>query len=513
MVRFTYYIDWDDDGFAGYDDISAYVKDAKWSIGMHESNQLTGDETIIDFILNNQDARFSPENSSSPYYGKMLPQKKIKVVAEVNGTEYTRYLGFCENFDVEPFVSKTAMLRGIGSKQYIQEQLVKLPLLEDVRSDEVIAAILEQLHLPPSMGDAWILGATGYSELGETTYLSDLSLGMELDTGASTFPYVADNWDSGFQGNQYVNKDWSTGFKGYDAIVDVVRAERGRFFFDREGKAIFWSRDRLQLNTSVVASYTQKDFVGGKYRSGKNVFNEIHVFAYPRSIEEGNSVVWELDAPVSVRRAIDEEIDAKWVDQESGVSISVVDPFVSSFVATGSVAYHIEYKAKGAEIRLDNQDNVRRRVDAMAISGRKMTTHNQVERLAIDGTSSAKYGRRELRIDSKLIDDPDFAQNVADYELSRWKDPRSEFTEVEMLVKNDVQALEVMSRQIGDRIRISDTSLGHDKEYFIIGEKHHRSLRFGYHVWWYLEEADMSQFWVLGEVGFSELGETTYLAL
>lgn len=508
-----YYIDWDGDGYGGYDDITEFVKDAQWSIGMHEPNQLSGDETILEIILNNFDSRFSPEYNSSPYYGKLVPNKRVYVVAEHLGVSYPMYLGFFDNLDVAPFIPKHAVLRCVGAKQYIQEQLVRLPLLENVRSDEIIEAILEQLALPPSLNDIWILGAEGFSELGETTYLGDLSLASELDEGNTTFAFVADNWDANFRGNQYVNNDWSTGFRGYEAIVDVLRAERGRFFFNRQGKAIFWARDRLQLNTSVVSSYVGSDFVDGKYSFGKDVFNDIRVMVYPRSIDDTPSEVWRLDERIRVGRFIDEVVNGRWAEQESGNTLSVIDPSVTSFTATGSVSYYVEYLAKGPKITFSNNDNIFRFVEEMVISGRQMKTHNKLERQAIDGLSNSQYGRKELRIDSKLMQDAGFAQNVADYELSRLKDPRGVFHHVEMLVDSPAKELAVLSRQIGDRIRLSDDSLGHDKEYFVMGEKHQRSLKNGYRVTWYLEEADMNHFWVLGTEGFSELGETTWLGL
>ena len=52
-----------------------------------------------------------------------------------------------------------------------------------------------------------------------------------------------------------------------------------------------------------------------------------------------------------------------------------------------------------------------------------------------------------------------------------------------------------------------------DGLYFIIGEEHDWGLRSGYKVTWFLEPAESNQFWLLGEAGFSELGETTFLGL
>ena len=44
-------------------------------------------------------------------------------------------------------------------------------------------------------------------------------------------------------------------FDVYRAIGDVTAAERGRFFFDREGKAVFWNRHHLLQGATPLAAF------------------------------------------------------------------------------------------------------------------------------------------------------------------------------------------------------------------------------------------------------------------
>ena len=345
--------------------------------------------------------------------------------------------------------------------------------------------------------------------------MSDLAPALALDTGLTTFPYVADNWDADFHGNQYVTKGWDSGFKGYEALLDVVMAERGRFFFSRGGVATFWARDRLQTNTTVVATYSGSDFVTAQYEFGARLFNDVRVAAYPRLADAGNSTVFDLDEPITIRPGKSRTLNCKYVNQDSEAKISVLDPYVLTFTSSGGeINYTIEYKARSASVTFTNvSTTIDGVVSVFTINGRRLTAYNKVELSAMDGVSRSLYGVRELRIDSKLMSDQGLAQNIADYELSRQSSARGEMLNVTRLILDDADCLDVLTRNVGDRISISDRQTGNAADYFIIGEKHQRSLQAGYRVTWYLELADMSQYWVIGESGFSELGETTYLGL
>lgn len=518
-VTFTFLIDWDsdDDWSEAYEDVSQYVKSANWSMGMNEPEALVGSETRLSMVLNNTDQRFSPENAGGPYYGELLPQRKVKVQSTFAETTRTMYVGWIDTIEPQGGDGRTIALRCVGAKQFIQDQKIRLPLLQNLRSDEVIEAILQHLQLPPALsGQHWILGLEGASELGETTYLADLAPSYSLDVGNTTFPYIADNWDAKFSGNQYVGESWEEGFKGFDAIKDVVKAERGRFFFDREGKAVFWNRARLQQAITLAATF-DNEHTNADYHYGEDIINDVTVMVYPRAIDGSNSVLWQLPEEIELRPASttsrDKVVRANFNEEDSGVEIAAMEAFIDSIVFTGDVDYRVEFDARSAKITLVNNDSIKNTVSSIVIKGKKVRTFDTIEIQVMDGVSRVAYGWREYVIDSKLQADVNLAESVADYELHRRKDPYGAFHSLEVQGVDDARNEQLVARTMGDRIRVLDTQLAHDGEYFIIGETHTWGLREGYKVRWNLERADTRRFWVLGEAGFSELGETTFLGL
>lgn len=518
-VTFTFEIDWDsdDDWDEHYEDVSKYVKSANWSMGMSKPFALMGSETRLSLVLKNEDKRFSPENTSGPYSGELLPQRKVRVQSTFEGTTRTMYVGWIDTIEPQGGDGRTVAIRCVGAKQFLQDQTIRLPLLQDLRSDEVIEAILEKLQLPPALtGQHWILGLEGASELGESTYLADLAPSFSLDVGDTTFPYIADNWGANFHGNQYVGESWGQGFKGYDAIKDVVKAERGRFFFDREGKAVFWNRSRMQTHITVAATF-DNEHTGADYRYGEDIVNDVTVKVYPRAIDNYDSVLWELEEDIVLRAANktkrDKKVRANFNEADSGVEIAALDAYLDSIVATGDVDYSVEIDARSAKITLVNMENTKNTVSEIVFKGKKVRTYDTLEVQFMDGVSRTQYGWREYVIDSKLQADLNLAESVADYELYRRKNPYGAFHSLEVQGVDDWRNEQIVSLTVGDRIRVIDDQLEHDGEYFIVGETHTWALRQGYKVRWNLERADTQQVWNLGVEGFSELGETTYLGL
>jgi hypothetical protein len=49
-------------------------------------------------VLDNSDRRFDPTNTAGPYYGKLLPLRRLRKRWTINGNTYTRFLGLIESF-------------------------------------------------------------------------------------------------------------------------------------------------------------------------------------------------------------------------------------------------------------------------------------------------------------------------------------------------------------------------------------------------------------------------------
>jgi hypothetical protein len=81
-------------------DVSAYVRTAP-GLSIQQFRQSEFSDTqpgTLSLTLANQDRRFDPDYSSSPYYGNLKPLKRIRVRARYNSVNYSLFDGFIQSW-------------------------------------------------------------------------------------------------------------------------------------------------------------------------------------------------------------------------------------------------------------------------------------------------------------------------------------------------------------------------------------------------------------------------------
>jgi hypothetical protein len=188
------------------------------------SNFEAGSATVV---LNDPDSDFSPSNTSSPYYGKLLPLRKIRIYADVDlgsPTGVVRYYifsGYITSYD-------TGFYQGVDSTATVTLQCVDgFRLLNNVSTETPpvpgcpagqlsgsrVEALLDWADWPNSMRSI---------DIGEST--------MQADPG----------------GNRSV----------LQAIQTIEQSEFGAFFMDINGRAKFFDRDTI----SILADSTPRTY-------------------------------------------------------------------------------------------------------------------------------------------------------------------------------------------------------------------------------------------------------------
>lgn len=512
-VSYVVQVDWDRNGnYSGaYDDITQYVIGATWNVGFRQPFQDVASESQLMVTLNNSDGRFSPEHSASAVYGSYWQMRPIRVQATYAGGTVTLWTGWTR--DIQPtfgFEGTTATLTAVGGRNWFENVNISAPLMEGYRSDQILSEIVAHVVVPQAAAvGPWVLGRAGNSELGTTTALGGSSLVSQFDTGAQTFVYAGDTWQNRIS--------------ALEAIEDVVRAERGRFYLDRQARMVFWNRQRLILNTHLTA-YVAGTMQGMEYVYGANLANTVLVSVTPRTLGAGPSdVLWRLENAIKIPARGEKTISVRFNEQNSGVQIAgldVVSPSRddSSFITShlGATIRGFSAQATGAEIWLHNEWPVDATVTTLIVRGRKLATFNQVVIEVSDQGSAFDYGRHTYNLDLPLLDDESMGRSIAHYEIARRKRPRGEALSVTLLIRDSLSAANVLERVVGERVRVSDARTGHDGQYHIVGEEHHlvpgKGMRH-HEARWVLESAVTTTFWMLGRAGQSELGASARLGL
>lgn len=102
-----------------------------------------------DVVLNNYDDYFTP-GSSSPISSSILPRRPFRLFMGFNNNVLPQFVGLSESMPKIDRIGKTASFHLIDFLSYLYDQDISTTLLlENVRTDEVIAQLLEDLGILP----------------------------------------------------------------------------------------------------------------------------------------------------------------------------------------------------------------------------------------------------------------------------------------------------------------------------------------------------------------------------
>ena len=500
-TTWTIAVDWERTGdFNGtYDDITDYVMDARWFNGFRRPYQDVADEQMLSLSLNNSDKRFSPENAGSPLADDLAPFRPVRLQSNDGTTVRTHYLGWLEKIEpsVNQFGERTTKLTCSGAASlFMASAETDIAVQQNKRANQIINTLLDEIQVPPPLIGSAIIGLPT-SIIGSVNIV-DVSMDRSLEIGKTVFAYAADNW---IQGN-----DQNRTFSIYSAIKDIVAGERGRFYFNREGQAIFWNRHHLIVNRTIEATFdnTMVD-MKYSYASLDEFSNDISVTCHPRTISpNGDVILWQLDNPITVQPGDTREIGASFHD-DSDNRIGGKDIYLSGVSITGNGSLMIEnVGANRAKLVLKNHSSQYKiTLNSANVRGYKITDFGRVESYAKDNLSIVKYGRRDMKMTLRSIDNQDDAQGIADFELMRRRTPSGKVQTISLksqAKRGGNQHSEQLARTIGDRIKIIESQTGHTGEYFIIGEEQRLSQQATLlETTWYLESATEGDFFMIGE--------------
>ncbi|MCY3831999.1 MAG: hypothetical protein OXG85_03210 [Chloroflexi bacterium] len=514
-TRWTIGIDWDRDD--AYTDETARVLSAKWTLGFQQAYENVGNETKLTLLMRNEDKRFTPENSAGSLYGKLAPLRPVKIESNDGTTTRRHFSGWVQSIHpaVNQYGERVSAIQVAGAMQFLKAAETKIELQENQRSDQIIDALIQEVIFPPALSDSWVLGDPDRSKLGQSTKLADLTAYSDFEEGVMTLNMAGDNWVR--QGG-YSDQAKDT-FDVYRGIRDITAAERGKFFFDRAGKAVFWNRhhilDKLDTDASFDDAMTDMQY---SFASPDQTKNEIIVTCHPRTVAPAPTTLWELkDALIRVAPGQQREVYVKYKDEKDkrigGKDVTVEDV---EFLQ-GRCQVNVEAKANGANLVFKNESDSREAVvEKCIVKGRKIVDEGQMDARAIDQESITFFGRRAMNINLPSIDDLDQAQYIADFERNRRKTPcglAQSITLQSHAENGGARHADQLGLTIGALIELRETQTDHHGLYFIIGEAH--ELARGGKRWtttWYLEPQVETPRWKLGAADRGKLDRSTYLA-
>jgi len=197
-----------------------------------------GSATIV---LEDQNGNWVPSNPASPYYGKLLPLRKIRIWADYNSVRYYLYSGYITSYD-------TNFAIGLNDLSTVTLQCV------------------DAFRLFSNVAISTVAGTSA----GQTT-----GARMENLLDVSSFPTsmrVIQTGDSTVQADPGTERDL------LNALQVIENSEFGGFYIDPEGNATFLSRDTVAQKADQTATDFSDDGTAISYQAIDFAYDDTLIF-------------------------------------------------------------------------------------------------------------------------------------------------------------------------------------------------------------------------------------------
>jgi len=518
-VTWVIKIAWSGDsaGYTGtYDNVTPDVLEIRDSfIGITDWKQRIARVGTLDLVLDNgwrnnhsEYGLYTPSNTAGSLYGDLNPMTPMEIVATQSGTDYNIFTGYVEN--IQPRGEKEVRLRCVDGIEPLTRARPRIALQVDKTGDQVISTIIDATYTPRAAAGVWNIGEI--SDLGETTVLAAGTEGRNLETGLYTWEAVGHTWQP-------------ERTPAYQMLRDTVQAEWGLLWADTAGNIVF-KNGHWALTDSDTDATVSTGIVGVEPLYGANeIVNRVDVTVTPRESGSPNTLLGEMNDTPSLRAGETLKVEIRFRDQTGGARIaaSAVDTpgAGADYTAnsnsdgsgkglTGNLTMSVDGFSTSALVSMTNGGTEELYVTKLQLTGTPIYIYDAVTRYAEDAGSELSYTRRDMMIRLSMGEDVTFAQALADYLLTEWKDPRFILKGLRLVNVDDTLETQCLAREIGDVVIVQHAPLGMDAKYRIISKSLRASgrkiiVKLG------LIPFDDIQYWLLGVVDYGELGETTYL--
>ena len=405
--------------------------ESTYFLGARANEKLEGDlgegiASTLDVEVDNNTERFAPDNTSSPIYVYLKPRAKIRISIVAGGYTYRMFTGYIKNIHPDSR-TRIASFECFDNQVLVYNKRANGIVYEDNRTDELMAELAE------------------LADLTEDQYVLD-------------------------RGDQIVNFGYFEDRNVWPIMGEIAVAERGRIFFDRYGKLVFWGRSRLH-NRGASYTLTLEDWITDlDYSIAEHeIKNVIIVKAAPRA-SAGVQAVWssgnaeyldpytdtlvyippkysqaaflELEDPCTtfITPVANTDYTANAIQDGSGDDLTD-EIEITEFINYGNAIY----------ISVENHSSTGAYLTFFQIRGNPARVLKWIKVTAIDQPSVDAYGRQEFELENNFITSEDGAAMIADEELERRRESvnllRIDIVGIPHLLTGDVVNLEYRDSQ------------------------------------------------------------------
>jgi hypothetical protein len=460
MATYTYFIDFENTGgFAGANDNigSRVLADTDITIerGKDQIRALAPPMAgTASLEVDNTSRDYSYEYATSPIYGKVLPNRQLRIKATKDATPYNLFLGFLDDIVHHSEIEKrTVEFPCLGTMSRMKGQKVSTALYQNIRTDQAISYLLDAVRWPnysAAGDDKWDTGQWGTFVWGSDGWPNAL---RDLDTGQTTLDW----W-------------WVADADPFDALVELLNTEGpgAALYEDGAGKIHFesrWYRNITNRAISTQATYYDTANYTPYYSAInydprlKDIINSCTIDVITRQVE-AEQVVWELGSTVSLGPNESREYQVRTGNPfQNAVSPS---PYTDFTVTSGSTANITLDRSSGAAATIIvTAGSQGCEVTDLQLRAQPVTevTTTKVSNTVSNTTSIQTYGQREYTPGMRREIAISVAQDLANAVVVMYQNPRP-IVEITMIGGDSTALGQCLGREISDRVTVVNTEIG-----------------------------------------------------
>lgn len=420
-------------------------------------------------------------------------------VLEDDGTEHVRFFGMVSNTDPEPGIARNNLVPvecETWLARAMRATVRQLPIRTNIRSDDAIRYLIDAVDRPPRA--------------------------VELAIGEVTFPFIFD--------------DVSPNTKVYEMLARIVNNEGGLLYEQPDGTLVFESRTQRYFPAFPVAFWDEATLDDIEADRGtQSIANVIPYTITPRRV--GTSTTEELvTMPDRVRVLPGEtlalELSYRDPDNPSepvGGTDITVPVAVTDYTATegeaGDGVTLTAYAAVAAAAEDIGGSSIKLSITNSGdlpfwfktrVRGRKLQRFDPRTFLDVrDDASVLVNDEQEDPIEFDYLTDQEQARSIAGQELALRRSPYMAPRVAHRIGVDEEMETDIVRRVIGELVSIGEEQTGLDDadRIFIHGVEFGYGAEGVFRADYAVTRGQAAQsFWIVGEVGYSEVGESTVVA-
>lgn len=388
-----------------------------------------------DFELDNTDGRFTPENTDSPIYAYLNPRVNLKFYTVIGGKEYLQFTGYIKA--IEPDRSDGIVnIHCFDNAELVLNKTAPRDSFVDMPAHKLIEALAVHAGLDP-----------------------DTDMDLEESSHIVRAAYFGDR-------------------NIWPIMGEIAVAERGRVFYDVDGRLKFWSREHMQRQERVMSLTRLDHFKKLEYTvEEQHIKNIATVTARPRAAAP-TQPVWTNGGSISKNPYTDilvfvpandtqyaflEITDAygplpvtDWIQPVPYIDFIANDKDDNSgtdYTNSIKINQFITY-ADAVFIEVQNLSPVDVYLFKFQVRAKPLKIFGWIKVRHDDPHSVALFGEQRISIENDFIDDEQMANDIAETEVSRRKNAKNlfkgEIIGVPYLSVGDVVGIEIRDGNIED---------------------------------------------------------------